>query len=315
MLSETKSLFSGKKEKLVSGVVIPMLTPINEKGEIDLFSVEKMIDNFIGNGIYPFLLGTTGEGTSVKYCERKKFIQFVAKKYSGKTKIYVNVGNNCVSETLENSKEFSDLGADFIVSVLPSYYALTSNQMLKYYESLAEASPKPILIYNITSTTHLSIPLDIVEKLSHHPNIAGLKDSERDIERFNNAIDTYKDREDFSHMVGWGAKSFYSLAKGSDGLVPSTGNFSPGMFKEMYDSVRKGDLKNGERMQIETDELAKVYQKDRTLGQSLAAVKVIMKYFNLCESYMLPPLTRLTADEEKSIIKNIEQLKERIMIY
>jgi 4-hydroxy-tetrahydrodipicolinate synthase len=87
------------------------------------------------------------------------------------------------------------------------------------------------------------------------------------------------------------------------------------MFKEMYDSVRRGDLKNAERLQFETDELASIYQKDRTLGQSLAAAKVIMKYFDICEPHMLFPLARLTYEEEKLIIKNIEQLKKRIRIY
>ena len=304
-----------KKEKLVSGVIVPMLTPINEKMEVDLFSAEKMINNLVSKGVYPFLLGTTGEGTSVTYEERKKFVKHVAEKFSDKTKIYVNIGGNCVAETLESSKVFSDLGADFIVSVLPSYYVLDPGQMLRYYESLADASPKPIIIYNITATTHLSIPLDVIEKLSHHPNIAGLKDSERDSERFNKSIESFKDREDFSHIVGWGAKSFDSLKKGSDGLVPSTGNFSPGMFKDMYDYVLNGDLENGERMQNETDELAKIYQKDKSLGQSLAAAKVIMKYFNLCETYMLPPLNQLSIEMEEEVINNLKQFEERIKVY
>lgn len=306
---------SAKKEKLVSGVIVPMLTPVNEKMEVDLFSAEKMINNFVTKGVYPFLLGTTGEGTSVTYKERKKFVKNIAEKFSDKTKIYINIGGNCVTETLEASKVFADLGADFIVSVLPSYYVLDSDQMLRYYESLADASPRPIIIYNITATTHLSIPLDVVEKLSHHPNIAGLKDSERDIKRFDKSIESFKDREDFSHIVGWGAKSYDSLKKGSDGLVPSTGNFSPGMFKDMYDYILQGDLANGERMQNETDELAKIYQKDKSLGQSLAAAKVIMKYYGLCETFMLPPLNELSKEMEKEIINNLKQFEERIKVY
>lgn len=303
------------KEKTVSGIAVPMLTPFNENGEVDLHSCKKIIDNFIEKNVHPFLLGTTGEGPSISNNERKKLIEFVGKNYAGKTKIYVSVGSNCAKENIENAKMYSDLGADFIVVLLPGYYQLTTNQIMKYFETLAEKSPKPIILYNIPQTTHHSIPLEVVEKLSHHSNIVGLKDSERDIERFDKAIEMFKNREDFSHMVGWGAKSFYSLSKGSDGLVPSTGNFAPGMFKEMYDSVKRGDLKNAEKLQFETDELASVYQKDRTLGQSLAAAKVIMKFFDLCEPHMLFPLTRLTNEEEKLIIKNIEQLKERIRIY
>lgn len=302
-------------EKKVSGIVVPMLTPVNEKLEIDLNSLEKMINNFSNFGVSPFLLGTTGEGTSVNYEQKKIMLEFVVKRFGGKVKIYSNVSSNCVRDIIESAKEFSDMGADFVVTVLPSYYSLTPDQMLKFYESLADNSPKPVLLYNITSTTHLSVPLDVVEKLSYHPNIIGLKDSERDLERFDKAIEMFKDRSDFSHMVGWGAKSYYSLAKGSDGLVPSTGNFTPGMYREMYESVQSGDLANAERLQKETDELSKIYQKDRTLGESLASAKVIMKYFGLCDIYMLPPLTRLTTEEEKSIIGNLEKIQQEMKIY
>ena len=302
-------------EKRVSGVVVPMLTPMNEKLEIDLNSLEKMIDNFSNYGVNPFMLGTTGEGTSVSYEQRKIMLDFVVRKFSGKLNIYVNVSSNCVIDIINNAKEFSDMGADFIVTVLPSYYALTPDQMFQFYESLADNSPKPVLLYNITATTHLSIPLDVIEKLSHHPNIVGLKDSERDLERFDKAIEMFKGREDFSHMTGWGGKLYYALTKGSDGLVPSTGNFTPGMYKEMFHSVKRGDLSNAERLQIETDEIAKIYQKDRTLGQSLAAAKVIMKYFGLCDTFMMPPLTKLSEEEEKSIIKNLEKIQQDIKIY
>ncbi len=303
------------KQKAVSGIAVPMLTPFNENGGVDFHSCKKIIDNFLKNDVHPFLLGTTGEGISISSNERKKLIEFVGENYAGKTKIYATVGNNCTIENIENAKIYSDLGVDFIVTLLPGYYQLTTNQIMKYFETMAENSPKPIILYNIPQTTHHSIPLDVVEKLSYHPNIVGLKDSERDIERLDNAIEMFKEREDFSFMGGWGAKSFYSLSKGSDGLVPSTANIAPGMFKEMYDSVKRGDLKNAERLQLETDEIAKIYQKDRTLGQSLAAAKVIMKYFSLCEPYMLPPLTRLASQEEESIINSIRHLNEKIRIY
>lgn len=303
------------KEKKISGVIIPMLTPINENNKIDFYAIEKIIINFIRYKTQPFLLGTTGEGTSVSHTQKKELVKFVVNNFSSDVKIYVNIANNCVEEALENAKEFSDLGADFIVAILPYYYELTPDQMLKFFELLADNSPKPVILYNITSTTHLSIPLDIVEKLSFHPNIVAIKDSERDINRFNKEIEMFQNRVDFSHIVGWAAKSFYSLAKGSDGLVPSTGNFCPGMFQEMYDSVKNGDLKNAERLQNETDDLAKIYQKDRTLGNSLAAAKVIMHYFGFCEPYMLPPLSRLSNNEEKKIINNIEIIQNKIRIY
>ncbi|NMB83598.1 MAG: dihydrodipicolinate synthase family protein [Ignavibacteria bacterium] len=304
-----------KKEKKYSGVVVPMLTPLNDNGSIDLTAVEKMIENFLAKEVFPFILGTTGEGPSISSREKRRFVEFTCKKYSGKTIIYVGLSGNCVEESIESDKEFIDLGADVIVSVVPSYFALKPDQIQKYFETIANSISKPMIIYNITATTHMSIPLEVVEKLSHHPNIVALKDSERDLERLDRSIEMFRDREDFSHLIGWAAKSFYGLSKGSDGLVPSTGNITPGMFKKMYDSVLKGDLVTAERMQIETDRLAAIYQSNKTLGDSLAAAKIIMEEFNLCKRFVLPPLTSLEQMTEENLRKELNDLKKQIDLY
>lgn len=304
-----------KKEKKYSGVVVPMLTPLNGNGNIDLTAVEKIIDNFLANGVFPFILGTTGEGPSISAKEKRRFVDFTCKKYSGKTIIYTGLSGNCVAESIESAKEFIDLGTDVIVSVLPTYFSLKPDQMQKYFETIADSIFKPMIIYNITATTHMSIPLEVVEKLSHHPNIVALKDSERDLERLDRSIEMFRDREDFSHLIGWAAKSYYGLSKGSDGLVPSTGNITPGMFKKMYDLVLQGDLITAERMQIETDLLASVYQSNKTLGESLAAAKILMSEFSLCEEYVLPPLTKLDRKNVDEIKFQLIKLQEKIEFY
>lgn len=304
-----------KREKKYSGIVVPMLTPFKENGSIDLEAVEKIVGNFISKGVFPFVLGTTGEGPSISHKERRRFVQFVGNKYSGKTIIYAGLSGNCVEESIESAKEFIDFGADVIVAVLPSYFALKPCQMQKYFESVADSITKPLIIYNITATTHMSIPLDVVEKLSHHPNVVALKDSERDLSRLDTAIEMFKDRDDFSHLIGWAAKSFYGLSKGSDGLVPSTGNITPGMFKKMYDYVLEGNLEIGERLQNETDQLASIYQSDKTLGESLAAAKIIMEEFGLCKNYVLPPLTPLNKINVEEIKTKLHDLRERVELY
>lgn len=304
-----------KKEKKYSGIVVPMLTPFNDDFTIDLDAVEKIVSNFISNGVFPFVLGTTGEGPSISVKERRKFVEFVCRKFSGKTLIYAGLSGNCVSESIDSAKEYIDLGADVIVSVIPSYFSLKPDQMQKYFETVADSITKPLIVYNITATTHMSIPLEVVEKLSHHPNIVALKDSERDLERLDRSIEMFRDREDFSHLIGWAAKSFYGLSKGSDGLVPSTGNITPGMFKKMYDSVRTGDLVTAERMQNETDRLAMIYQSNRTLGDSLAAIKILMEEFGLCRNYVIPPLTSLDKLTVQEIRTHLSELKKQIQLY
>ena len=92
---------------------------------------------------------------------------------------------------------------------------LISNfEIISYYEKLVEAINMPLLIYNIPATTHHSIPLKIVEELSHHPNIVGIKDSERNLERMENSIKMWSSSDDFVHLLGCGAELSNALMMG-----------------------------------------------------------------------------------------------------
>src|SRR5688500_20096489 len=105
--------------------------------------------------------------------------------------------------------------------------------MKQYLETLADAIALPLVIYNIPATTHMSIPLNLIDELSHHPNVIATKDSERSEERLKQSLELWKDRNDFSHFLGWAAKSAEALINGSDGLIPSTGNLVPEVYSEM----------------------------------------------------------------------------------
>jgi dihydrodipicolinate synthase/N-acetylneuraminate lyase len=293
-----------KKEKKVCGVVVPMITPFDGQGRIDTKAVEAIIDSLVKAEVAPFIIGTTGEASSIVMSEKREFVKIALNAAGHKAKVYAGISSNCFNESVDMAKEFFDLGIYAAVANLPSYYSLTEYQMLSYFEHLAEAVPGPLVIYNIQATTHMSIPLEVVEKLSHHPNIYGLKDSEKSIPRQQQAAEMFKDREDFSHLLGWAAYSAQCMLNGSDGFVPSTGNFVPKMFKDLYDAGLRNDAERAFKLQKETDEIAAVYQKDKTLGQSLAALKTMMNEINLCLTTMLPPLTTLQPDEEATVREN-----------
>jgi 4-hydroxy-tetrahydrodipicolinate synthase len=303
---------SGQKKH--RGIIVPMITPFTESGDIDEKSVIKLVDNFIDKGVAPFIFGTTGEASSIPLKKRGKIVKAIVDAVKGRGFVYAGISSNSFEESVEAAKEYFGYGADAVVAHLPSYYPINENHMLNYYESLADNIEGDLLLYNITATTHLSIPLHVAEKLSHHEKIAGLKDSERDLERLETAIELFKDREDFSHLIGWGAQCANGLLLGSDGLVPSTGNFVPGMFKEMYDATTVGDKETAQRLQDETDEISRVYQKDKILSQSLAALKLIMNEMDLCGPHILPPLMRLSREEEENVLKNFEIVKNKYQL-
>lgn len=284
-----------------NGVVVPMVTPVTPNGFLDKPAVERIIRSFVQAGVSPLLMGTTGEGNSVSTIDGQELIETAVKAAEGQITIYAGLTGNCFIEQLKQAGYYSASGADVIVATLPSYYSLTPEQMENYYRRLADSIKGPLMLYNIAATTHMSIPIDVIERLAAHPNIVGLKDSERDLERMERCIAIADERDDFAYFCGWAAQSAKSLELGGNGIVPSTANFVPGMFRQLYDAAVSGDMETAYRLQDETNEIAKLYQAGRTLGQSLTALKVMMQTRGLCTPDMLMPLTRLSAEEEAAI--------------
>lgn len=302
-----------KTEKKYSGVVIPAVTPLTASLQLDHEAVERMFEHFHNNGVHPFILGTTGEGASVPFSMKKEFLQLAGKLKKNGGVLYGAISSNALQESVDLANYSFDNGVDVAVATLPSYYALSESAMLKYFEQLAENVSGPLMIYNIPSTTHMSVPLAVIDQLSHHPNIVGIKDSERSEERLKQSIELWKDRKEFSHFLGWAAKSADALLMGSDGLVPSTGNFEPKLYADLFKAARGDDKSKAYELQKPSDRLGNLYQQGRTLGESLWALKVLMKELDLCKSNVMPPVYPQSQEEETKLIKGLKEiLKEEI---
>jgi 4-hydroxy-tetrahydrodipicolinate synthase len=300
--------------KKYNGVIVPMVTPVTAERKLDEAAVVKIADFLATNGVSMLVLGTTGESPSVTQDESRRLIKLASETVAGRVKIYTGICGNCVEENIANAKAYIKAGADVIVSILPYYYPLTPNQMYEYFKTLAEDINFPTMVYNIPATTNMSIPIEVVEKLSKVKNICGFKDSERDEVRMEQCVKLFKDRENFSYFLGYAAISAKALQLGADGLVPSTGNFAPAMFRAMCESAAVQDWSKVEKLQKETDEIARIYQAGRTLGNSLQALKVMMSVQGLCQPYGIPPLTDLPAAEQKDIIRETEIIIEKYQL-
>lgn len=279
---------TGKK---YTGVIVPAVTPLTDKLQIDEAAVTKLFALFYKHNIAPFILGTTGEAASLSTQIKKDYVGAAEKNKKMGTMLYAGISSNVLAESIEFAAYCSLHAVDVVVATLPSYYALTERQMLQYFKTLADNISLPLFIYNIPSTTHMSIPLAVIDELSQHKNIVGLKDSERSEERMLQALQLWKDRADFHYILGWAAKSADALLSGADGLVPSTGNIYPEIYEDMLAAFNAGGNEKMYAMQKLSDEYGAFYQANRTLGESLRALKLLMKEKGICEEYVMPPLT------------------------
>jgi dihydrodipicolinate synthase/N-acetylneuraminate lyase len=300
------------KEKKYKGIIVPAITPLTREYKLDEKAVQKIFSRFYQYDISPFILGTTGESASLPDTVKKDYVITAAKHKKPGSILYAGISSNVVDESINFAKFCAENYVDAVAATLPSYFALNEGQMKSYFENLANAIPLPLVIYNIPATTHMSIPLQVIDELSHHPNIIATKDSERSDERLKQSLALWKHRDDFGHFLGWAAKSADALTGGSSGLIPSTGNLFPEVYSIMFDAVNEGNIDKAYEMQTLSDLYGNLYQQGRTLGESLWALKVLMKEMQLCNSFVMPPLQPQSKEEELKLVELLKSIKSNI---
>ena len=290
------------------GVIVPLVTPVTPSGELDTPAAERLVDHLAGNGCGMLVLGTTGEVASLPRDLRRRYVEIAVKVAATRTPVFACPASNCVGFSIETANDYIKAGADAVVGILPNYYKLEPAEMLAYFERLADGVRGPLMVYNMPATTGMSVPLDVIETLAARPNVTGLKDSEGPAGRREEVAKRFGGRPDFSLFMGIAAHSVAALRLGFDGLVPSSGNLYPERWSALYRAARAGDWAAAEKLQAQLDALNAVFQRDRTLGQSLAALKSACGLRGLCGPDMVPPLLPLSPSEQEAVRAEVARL-------
>jgi 4-hydroxy-tetrahydrodipicolinate synthase len=296
------------------GVVVPLVTPITTDGHLDFLALDRLIEFQIAGGVDGLLLlGTTGEGPCVPRSLRRSLIAHAVATGRKRLRIYVNISENSLADALSEAEEFFSLGADAIAALPPFYFPPRPIELAAWFRALLDASPVPVVLYNIPMTTHTSIPLEVLGELVGHPALVGLKDSENDAQRHAKLLRCFGGREDFSLFSGVGSLMAQDLKSGMDGIVPSVGNLIPGVCQKLCTAVKHGQGDAAARLAAQMTALAALYQKGRTLAQSLAAMKGLLHLRRLCSPAVFPPLLPLSSEEIESLRAEAEQLDPSLL--
>jgi 4-hydroxy-tetrahydrodipicolinate synthase len=293
---------------IFKGVVVPMVTPIAANGSLDEAGLTRLIQSLLSGGVNGvFVLGTTGEGANVPDSIRRRLVQHTARAVRGRALTYAGLGDIGTGEVGEGNEYFK-LGADAVVVHPPISRPVPSSSLETWYRSLLDRLNGPLILYNMPSTTGVSIPLDAIEKLMGHPRLAGIKDSENDSRRLEELLSRFGGRSGFSIFVGVGALMEKGLRLGAHGIVPSVGNLIPDVCRNLCDSARRGDWVNAESSFARMSAVSALYQKGRTLNESLSVLKAAVHVRGLCEPHVLPPLHPLTQAAMEKLRVQMAQL-------
>jgi len=292
-----------------TGAVVPVVTPVTSGGDVDKAALERLIDFQLAGGVRGiFVLGTTGEGASVPRAQRAPMVQHTAAHVRGRALVYAGIGDTCLADSVQAGNEYLRAGVDAVVALPPVYFPLQPQELLAYFQALLAAIEGPVILYNIPQTARVSIPLEVLEKLLGHPKLIGFKDSENDAARHEALIKRFGQQPAFSIYVGVGVLMASGLRQGAHGIVPSVGNLVPDTCQQFCGAARRGDWAAAEAATLRMNEVAALYQKGRTLGQSLAALKAALHLKGICGWHMLPPLLPVPENELETLRSEMRQL-------
>jgi dihydrodipicolinate synthase/N-acetylneuraminate lyase len=297
------------KRTKFGGAVVPLVTPITSDGQLDFAALDRLIESQIRGGVEGLLiLGTTGEGPCIPRALRLPLLERAVVTARKRLLIYANVAENSLGDTLASAKEFMAAGADAIAALPPFYFPVLPVELAAWFRALLDAAPGPVVLYNIPLTTRVSIPLEVIGELVGHPNLVGLKDSENDPKRHEELLRRFGGRSDFSVFIGVGALMAQGLKSGADGIVPSVGNLIPQDCQQQVEAARTGDWGEVDAIAARQAEVAAVYQKGRTLAQSLAALKGLLHHRGICSPHVFPPLLPMSAAELDALRSELAKL-------
>jgi dihydrodipicolinate synthase/N-acetylneuraminate lyase len=287
-----------QSQKTHHGVVVPMVTPITEKYELDESALRKVIDHLIGGGVQGiFVLGSTGEGPSVPRSMRSRVVHLTVDQVKGRARVYAGIIDNSALDMIAAAREYLKMGVSAVVAQLPNYYTLGADEQFRYFTSLIERIQGPILLYEIPATVHMSLDLSVIEHLRAFSNVVGIKDSSGKTERVEALLDSYSDDPGFSVLVGTSGLYSYGLRHGADGIVPGGANLEPGLCARIYTSALTGDWSLMGDLQRELDRISADFLVPGYLGQTIARIKWQMSQRGLCGPTVFPPLQTVIGPE------------------
>lgn len=291
-------------KKKLAGIIPPMATLLDSDGQFDVSASAKLTDQMLRGGVHGlFLLGTCGEGPSTPDCIRHKLITTVCEQVAGRVPVLVGVSDPCFQRCIDLAKFAADAGAEAIVSTPPFYHNVNQVAIHAWFQQLADASPLPLVLYNMPGCTHNVIELDTVADLQQHPNVAAIKDSSGDLSYFKRLVEAVT-VQSFPVLIGPEELLLQGLQLGGSGGVSGGANFLPALYVSVYDAFQRNDIETAEAAQAKIVQVvSNVYQPYAPQWHVAQGIKAALAMQLSSNPAVLPPLANLDDDVTANIQK------------
>ena len=284
-----------RTEPIFRGAATALITPLNENG-VDYEAYGRLIDWQIEQGIDALVAaGTTGESSTLTEEEHVEVIRFCVERAAGRVPVIAGTGSNDTQFAIWLTKKACEVGADAVLVVTPYYNKATQKGLIAMYTAIADASTKPVILYNVPSRTGVNIEPATYKVLAEHPMIAAIKEANGNISKIvetaalvGDKVDIYSGNDDQIVPV---------LSVGGQGVISVLSNVAPKETSQICHKYFDGDVKGAAKMQLELLDLA----NNLFCEVNPIPVKAAMSAMGFCENFLRLPLTPIEPDHYEKL--------------
>lgn len=273
-------------KEFLQGTGVALVTPFMENGAIDFSAVARVVDHVVDGGVdYIVVLGTTGETPTLSADERKALIRFVRDRVAGRVELVVGIGGNCTKDVVETLKTWDLSGYDAILSVNPYYNKPNQEGLYQHFKAISEASPLPILLYNIQGRTGVNmLPQTIARLANDCANIIGVKEASGNLAQMEE-IRAVAPAE-FLLISGDDGLTVEVIKRGGVGVISVLANAYPAETAEIVRRALSGDVEGAASLIERADSLiSALFEEGNPVG-----VKSALALKGICQNTMRLPL-------------------------
>ena len=286
---------------IFTGAATALITPLTADG-VDYEALGRLIDWQIDSGIDALVIcGTTGEGSTLTDEEHRQVLRYSLERAAGRVPMIAGTGSNDTAYAIELTKYACQIGYDAMLVVTPYYNKATQKGLIATFTAIADASTKPLILYNVPSRTGVSIEPATYAALADHPNIQAIKEANGNISKIvetaalvGNKLDIYSGNDDQIVPV---------LACGGKGVISVLSNLLPGQTSLLCRRFLSGDVAGAMAMQTKYLNLINALFCE----VNPIPVKAAMAAMGYCENYLRLPLTPMEDANRQKLLQYMRQ--------
>ena len=290
-----------ERKPIFTGAASALITPMTSSG-VDYENFKKLINWQIEEGIDALVIaGTSGEASTLTDEEHREVLKFAVEVVDGRVPVIAGTGSNDTDYAIDLTKYACEIGCDAMLVVTPYYNKATQKGLIKMFTAIADASTKPVILYNVPSRTGVNIEPATYAALADHPMIQGIKEANGQIDKITETMALCGDKLDL--YSGNDDQIVPLMSVGGKGVISVLSNVLPKETSEMVHKFLAGDVQGAAQMQFKYFGLIKALFSE----VNPIPAKAAMAAMGFCEDYVRLPLT-VMEDSTKAVL--LDRMRE-----